>query len=48
MNIDSKIRPADLTQKINRLWELSAQKITAIQRDFDHTKGSPVFTVGGR
>jgi hypothetical protein len=48
MKINSRIKPADLTRKINRLWELSAQKIRAIQDRFDPAKGSPVFTVHGR
>jgi len=47
VKIDPKIRPADLARKISRLWELSAQKIRAIERNYDSTKGSPVFTVRG-
>jgi hypothetical protein len=48
MKVDLEICPADLTGKISRLWELSAGKIRAIERDYDHAKGSPVFTVRGR
>jgi hypothetical protein len=48
VKIDTKIRPADLSRKISRLWELSAQKIRSIQRDYEPAKGSPVFTVRGR
>ena len=47
MKIDLKIRSADLVGKINRLWERSAQKIRAIERDYHAVKGSPVFTVRG-
>src|SRR5580658_611366 len=47
VKIDTKIRPADLARKISRLWDLSAQKIRSIQRDYDPAKGSPVFTVRG-
>ena len=48
MKIDQQIQPANLTRKINRLWELSGQKIRSIERDYDSAKGSPVFTVRGR
>jgi unsaturated chondroitin disaccharide hydrolase len=48
MKIDLEICPADLTPAIRRLWELSGRKIRAIQRDYDTTKSSPVFTVRGR
>jgi hypothetical protein len=48
MKIDQQIQPANLTRKINRLWELSGQKIRSIERAFDPAKGSPVFTVRGR
>ncbi|HEX3719239.1 MAG TPA: glycosyl hydrolase [Verrucomicrobiae bacterium] len=47
MKIDQKIRPVDLIRKIGRLWELSGQKIRAIERNYDSAKGSPVFTVRG-
>jgi hypothetical protein len=48
MKIDQQIQPADLMPKINRLWDLSGQKIRSIERTFDPAKGSPVFTVRGR
>jgi hypothetical protein len=48
VKINAKIQPGDLSRKISRLWELSAQKIRAIQRDYQPAKGSPVFTVRGR
>ncbi len=48
MKIDNKIRPADLTRKIRRLWELSAGKIRSIERRDWRAQGSPVFTVRGR
>ena len=48
MKIDQTIQPANLTRKINRFWELSAEKIRSIERDYDSAKGSPVFTVRGR
>jgi unsaturated chondroitin disaccharide hydrolase len=48
MKIDQQIQPANLIPKINRLWELSGQKIRSIERDFNPANGSPVFTVRGR
>ena len=48
LKIDFKIRPTNLTRKLDRLWELSAAKIRAIERGYDIKKGAPVFTVQGR
>ncbi len=48
MKIDQQLHPTDLQRKINRLWELSAAKIRAIEKTYDAGKGSPVFTVRGR
>ena len=48
MKINTTITPADLLPKLTRLWELSAAKITAIQKEYDHAKGSPVFTINGK
>lgn len=48
MKINSRLTPASLSRKIARLWELSAQKIIDLERHYDVTKGSPVFTVRGK
>jgi hypothetical protein len=48
MIINNALTPASLTSKLQRLWQLSAQKITAIQKEYDAAKGSPVFTVKGK
>jgi len=48
MRIDEDLRAADLARKIDRLWELSAAKITALEAAWDPAQGSPVFTVAGR
>lgn len=37
-----------LLPKIERMWELSAAKIKAIEDQFDFTRGAPVFTVDGK
>ena len=37
-----------LQTKIDRLWEASTEKILAIEKEVDPSKGAPVFTVEGR
>lgn len=48
MKIDMDLRPADLTAKLGRFWELSGEKILAIQETHDPAAGAPVFTVAGK
>ena len=36
-----------LAKKISRMWEISGRKIRAIERTYDESRGSPVFTVNG-
>jgi len=48
MRINFKLRPDHLTPKLTRLWELSAEKISDLERRYDVAKGSPVFTVAGK
>ncbi len=48
MRIDTRLTPADLALKLVRLWKLSAQKIRSIEKTYDASKSSPVFTVKGR
>ena len=48
MKIGAELTPASLVPRIGRLWEASAAKLAAVDRDYDESKGSPVFTVGGR
>jgi unsaturated chondroitin disaccharide hydrolase len=36
-----------LAKKIAGMWEISARKIRAIERSYDESRGSPVFTVKG-
>ena len=48
MNIDRKLRPLDLEEKIAQLWTLSASKIRSIRDQFANEAGAPVFTAGGR
>src|ERR1019366_6867378 len=48
MEIRSDLRPAALAGKLRRLFELSAQKIQSLEKTWQPSQGSPVFTVDGR
>lgn len=48
INIDNNLKPQDLKTKLARFWELSGEKVSLIEKDYDHSKGSPVFTVNGK
>ena len=48
MKILAQIQPVDLKKKIGRLWEVSAGKILAIDREDGPGAGTPVFTVKGK
>ncbi|MEQ2006068.1 MAG: glycosyl hydrolase [Limisphaerales bacterium] len=46
--INSKLTPQKLLPKISRLFELSAEKILAIEKTWKPENGTPVFTVKGK
>lgn len=48
IHIDAGITPKALLPAVQRLFELSAAKILRLERTWDPTKGTPVFTVRGR
>jgi len=48
LQADPKLTPARLVPAIERLFELSARKITSIERAWKPADGTPVFTVKGR
>lgn len=48
MQIDFSLMPQGLRPKAERLFELSAPKILAIEETWDPARGTPVFTVQGR
>ena len=45
---DDALTPGDLAPAIARMWELSAEKILALEAGWDPADGSPVFTQKGR
>src|SRR5680860_23242 len=48
MKINKKLKLNDLQSKIDKLWQLSGQKIDHIHQNYDHSQGSPVFTIEGK
>jgi unsaturated chondroitin disaccharide hydrolase len=48
ISIDDGLDASDLQPAIRRLWEVSGQKILALDAAWDPADGSPVFTVQGR
>ena len=46
--IDSKLTPQKLVPKIERMFDLSAQKIAGIEKSWKPADGTPVFTVKGK
>ncbi len=47
IKINTSLKPSDLNNKLKRFWELSAEKIHLIEKNYDASKGSPVFTIKG-
>jgi hypothetical protein len=48
IHLDSTLTPAALAPSLDRFFAVAKTKITSLDRDYDETKGSPVFTVAGR
>lgn len=48
INTNEKLTATDLSNKLQRFWALSEQKIKLIDSNYDESKGSPVFTVAGQ
>src|ERR1041384_336333 len=48
IKIDTRLTPQKLVPKIERLFGLSAQKISSIEKTWMPEKGAPVFTVKGK
>jgi unsaturated chondroitin disaccharide hydrolase len=47
LKIDHNLKPSHLKSRIEKLWDLSADKIESIEKHFDVSKGAPVFTIQG-
>ncbi|WP_259015844.1 glycosyl hydrolase [Emticicia fluvialis] len=48
IRIDYHLQPTDLSNKLKKFWELSGEKISSIEYNYDVSKGSPVFTAAGK
>ena len=48
IKIDQTLTPKQLLPKIERVFELSAQKIRSIEKSWKRSAGTPVFTVKGK
>ncbi len=48
IRINAQLKPSDLESKLDRFWKLSGEKIDLIEKKYDASKGSPVFTVAGK
>ena len=48
IHLDPTLTPAALAPALDRFFAVAKTKITSLDRDYDETKGSPVFTVAGR
>jgi hypothetical protein len=48
LQIEEDLRPVDLLPAIRRMWELSAEKIRAIERGWAARHDAPVFTLAGK
>ena len=48
MKLNDSLKTTDLLPSLKRFWEVSGQKIELINREYDDSNGSPVFTVAGK
>lgn len=48
MQIDAKLKPADLRSAVARVFDLAGTKVRELDRAWEPRKGTPVFTVEGR
>jgi len=48
LKIDYQLQPENLSKKLSLFWELSGEKIKNIDKNYDSSKGSPVFTINGK
>ena len=48
IKINQTLKPEDLDSRLKKFWEVSGEKISLIEKKYDDSKGSPVFTVDGK
>lgn len=45
---DNNLKIGDLKVRIEDFWKISSEKIVNIEKEYDESKGTPVFTVNGK
>ena len=48
IRIDDRLAVGDLLPALEKFWDLSAEKILSVEKGFDPSLGSPVFTAAGK
>ncbi len=48
IHTERNISPENIKPLLKKFWELSGDKIRSIEKNFDFTRGAPVFTVQGK
>ena len=48
INVNNKLNVKDLEKLLQNFWELSGEKIISIEKNYDLSKGTPVYTVEGK
>ncbi|RLD69907.1 MAG: glycosyl hydrolase, partial [Bacteroidetes bacterium] len=48
MKVDFKLSVSSLSKQLEYFWQVATQKVTLLEKQYDASKGSPVFTVEGR
>ena len=48
ISIKYDLHANDLLPMMQRFWELSGDKINDIDKNYDHSRGAPVYTVNGK
>ena len=48
IKINNELKAEDLSKPLTRFWQLSGNKINSIEKNYDLSKGTPVYTVEGK
>ena len=48
MKIDFDLEISSLKDRLERFWQLAAEKVVLLDREYDPSQGSPVFTIAGK
>ena len=48
ININNELKIKDLEKPLQNFWKLSGEKILSIEKNYDLSKGTPVYTVEGK